>query len=295
MAVDLGWNNAPHISTALPPGQFEALTQGTHNETVRLLHAKLAETAAPDRRDRVELIGIDYHWPNLSLAQDLDHVFGHNPLRLRRFYDATNVGDTVAIPSQRTFSPLYSSYRSAFANVLGVRFIATGVPVEQIDATLEPGDLHLLARTKEAYVYENLRALPRVMLMTDWRIADFDEVLRSGWPAVDPGKTVLLQRAPSGVSAGAFKGGSARLLRYANTEVTVESEAPAQGGILLLNDVWHPWWRATVDGSEAEILQANVIFRAVVVPPGTHIVRFTFHPFTGALHELTSRLRQGAS
>ena len=99
-----------------------------------------AAAAAPDRRDRVELIGIRYHWPNLGLAQGFDHVFGHNPLRLRWFYDATHVGDTVAIPSQRQFSPLYPSYRSAFADLLGVRFIATGVPVEQIDTSLKPGD-----------------------------------------------------------------------------------------------------------------------------------------------------------
>src|SRR5207253_7519333 len=105
----------PRVSTALAPERVEALLQGTSNETVRLLKAKLAVTAAPDRRDRVELIGIDYHWPNLSLAQRFDHVFGHNPLRLRSFYEATHVGDTVALVSQRTFSPLYPSYHSAFA------------------------------------------------------------------------------------------------------------------------------------------------------------------------------------
>ena len=95
---------------------------------MRLLKARIAATAAPDRRDRIEAIGIGYHWPNLSLAQDFDHVFGHNPLRLRWFKEATQVGDTVAIPSQRRFSPLYPSYHSAFADLLGVRFIATGVP-----------------------------------------------------------------------------------------------------------------------------------------------------------------------
>jgi hypothetical protein len=295
MTADLGWNNAPHISTALPPGQFEALAQGTQNETVRLLKAKLGEAAAPDRRDRVELIGIAYHWPNLSLAQDFDHVFGHNPLRLRRFHDATHVGDTVAIPSQRTFSPLYPSYRSAFADLLGVRFVATGVPVEEIDASLHSGDLNLIARTEDAYVYENPRALPRVMLMTDWRIADFDEVVRSGWPALDPARIVLLQHSPSGVAASSSRDGHARLLRYANTEVAIQADAPAQGGVLLLNDVWHPWWRATVDGREAEILKANVIFRSVAVPPGTHIVRFTFHPLTGAWDELMSKFKQGAT
>jgi hypothetical protein len=290
MALDLAWNYAPHVSTALPPANFEALRTDTPDETVRLLEARLAAAAAPDRRDRVELIGIGYHWPNLSLVQGFDHVFGHNPLRLRAFKEATHVGDTVAIPSQRFFSPLYPSYRSAFADLLGVRFIATGVPVEEIDTSLKPGDLEFIARTRDAYVYENPRALPRVMLLTDWRAADFDELARSGWPAaVDPREVVLLKRAPAGFVRGAAAAGSARLVRYANTEVAVEVEAPA-GGILLLNDVWHPWWRAEVDGADTEILKANVIFRAVVCPRGRHLVRFTFHPFAGAFTEVVGKL-----
>jgi hypothetical protein len=255
-----------------------------------LLKAKLAAAAAPDRRDRVELIGIDYHWPNLSLAQGFDHVFGHNPLRLQSFYQATHVGDTVALASQRTFSPLYPSYHSAFADLLGVRFIATGVPINQIDSSLRPGDLKFLSHTKDAYIYENPRALPRVMLMTEWQLADFAEMLRSGWPDTDPRRTVLLEHAPAGFAQpGTASPGSARLLKYANTEVLMEVNAPG-GGILLLNDVWDPWWRAAVDGVNTEILIANVIFRAVVVPAGRHVVQFTFHPFAGALDELRREL-----
>ncbi|HKA80489.1 MAG TPA: hypothetical protein VKD43_10655 [Xanthobacteraceae bacterium] len=290
MSFDLGWNNAPHVSTALPRDHFNALRQNTTDETVRLLKARLAAAAAPDRRDRVELIGIGYHWPNLSLAQGFEHVFGHNPLRLRWFKDATHVGDTVAIPSQRLFSPLYPSYRSAFADLLGVRFIATGVPIEEIDSALKPGDLNFIARTSDAYVYENPRALPRVMLLTDWQLADFNELVRSGWPAVDPGQTVLLEKAPAAFSRSAAVGnsGTARLARYANTDIEVEVEAPA-GGILLLNDVWHPWWRASVDGAETEIMKADVIFRAVVVPRGRHVVRFTFRPFASAVAELVGK------
>jgi hypothetical protein len=290
MAADLTYNYGPHVSTALPPENFAALTPDG-DETVRLIKARLAAAAAPNRRDRVELIGIAYHWPNLSLAQGLGHVFGHNPLRLRNFGIATHAGDTVAIPAQRLFSPLYPSYRSAFADLLGVRIIATGVPVEQIDTSLAPGDLALVGRTAEAYVYENPRALPRVMLLADWRLSDFAECLRSGWPDADPRRTVLLERAPAGYAPTAAAEGSARLLRYANTEVVVEVEAPA-GGILLLNDVWHPWWRARVDEAPVEILKADVIFRAVVVPPGRHLVRFEFHPFTGTLTELAAEVRQ---
>lgn len=290
MSIDLAWNNAPHVSTALPADYFDALRHDTRDPTVQVLRERLAATTAPDRRDRVELIGIGYHWPNLSLAQGFDQVFGHNPLRLRWFKEATHVGDTVALASQRWFSPLYPSYHSAFADLLGVRFIATGVPVEEVDRSLRPGDLTLIARTPEAYVYENPRALPRVMLLTQWRVADFDALLRDGWPDVDPRQTVLLQRAPDAVTPSAV-GGSARILRYANTEVTVEVHAPS-GGILLLNDVWHPWWRAHVDGTEVEILAANVIFRAVVCPQGRHRIHFTFEPFAGALSELMAKVRR---
>ena len=148
--ADLAWNNRPNESTGLPPSHYDALRPDTANETVALLNEKLA-AAAPDRRDRVELIGIGYHWPNLSLVHGFDHLFGHNPLRLAEFARATNVADTVAVPDQRQFSPLLPSYNSALENLFGVRFIATGVPIEEIDKRLKPGDLLHIARTKDAY------------------------------------------------------------------------------------------------------------------------------------------------
>jgi hypothetical protein len=124
------------------------------------------------------------------------------------------------------------------------------------------------------------------------RLADFDWLIANGWPSdVDPRRTVLLKEAPTiprTTEAGTVPG-AARLTRYTNTEVHIDVEAPS-GGILLLNDVWHPWWRATVDGKPREILKADVIFRAVSVPPGRHMVRFTFHPLAGAFAEITEKL-----
>jgi hypothetical protein len=283
--TDLGWNNAPNESTGLKPSQYEALRPDTTDETVTLLKAKLKAAAAPDRRDRVELIGVGYHWPNIGLIHDFDHLFGHNPLRLMNFERATAAPDTVAGADQRQFPPLMSSYRSTLEDLFGVRFIAIGVPVEQIDKTLKPGDLDFVARTKDAYVYENPRALPRVLLATQWRKADFDAMLRDGvWPDVDPRRTVLLEQAPADAPNGALEG-TVRIASYRNTEIVIEADAPG-GGFVVLNDVWHPWWQASVDGKAADMLTANVLFRAVVVPPGKHIVRFNFHPFAGAFAEL---------
>jgi hypothetical protein len=287
--ADLAVNNAPHESNALPPSHYDALRPDTQNETVTLLKSKLAE--APERRDRVEMIGIGYHWPNLGLVHGFDHLFGHNPLRLREFGLATGVADTVAVPDQRPFSRLLPAYNSPLENLFGVRFVATGVPAEQIDKALKPGDLVPLARTTDAYIYENPHALPRVMLIADWRLADFEDMLRTGvWPDADPRTTVLLERAPRpSFPPAAVTGGAARIVSYANTEIVIETDTPANA-MLVLNDAWHPWWRATMDGTPAEILRANLLFRAVAVPPGRHTVRFSFHPVGGALAQLRDKI-----
>ena len=289
--VDLAWTNAPNESTGLPPAVYEALRFDTKDETIALLKTRLAATAAPDRRDRVELIGIAYHWPNLGLVHNFEHLFGHNPLRSRDFFRATAAHDTVAISDQRQFTPLLPSYRSNLENLFGVRFIAAGIPVEQIDKSLKPGDLTLIARTKDAYVYENPRALPRVLLAGNWVITAFERMIADGrWPDGWTSSSVLLERAPRpAFPPSAKKTGAARIISYRNTEVVVEVETSAST-MLVLNDVWHPWWRATLDGTPVEILKANVLFRGVAVPPGKHTVRFTFHPLAGAMAEIGERL-----
>ncbi len=92
------------------------------------------------RRDRIELAGLGFHWPNASLTHGLENTLGYNPVRLGLYSAATGAEDTVSLPDQRKFSPLFPSYRSTLANLLGLRFIATGAPIETMDRTLKPGD-----------------------------------------------------------------------------------------------------------------------------------------------------------
>lgn len=293
LVVDLAVNNGPNESTALPPASYNMLRPDTGLETIAELKRNLARTTAPDRRDRIELAGIDFPWPNASLVHGFDNTLGYNPLRLGLYSRATGAGDHVALPDQRTFSTLMPSYRSLLADMLGLRFVATGVPVEEIDKTLKPGDLKLLTRTRESYIYENPRALPRVILATEAVTADFETLLTTGqWPAFDPGKTVLLEKLTPAATASAppafAVSPGAAIVSYANTEVVTEAVSP-RGGWLVLNDVWQRWWTVEVNGQRAELLRANVLFRAVRVPPGRVTVRFAFRPLEGLLADLRVR------
>jgi hypothetical protein len=305
MTVDLWANNGPNQSTALPPANYDILLPNCKNPTIRFLKTRLREPLPSARRDRVELAGLGFEWPNAGLVHDFDHVLGYNPLRLAGITKAAGAEDTVAEPGQRRFTPLFPSYRSRLADLLGLRYIATGVPIERIDRRLQPGDLLLVARTKDAYIYENPRALPRAMFVDKWRKADFAQLTQDGkWPDFDPAKTVLLNDEPpafegaettspdaSSAAGRAPKTSRARIRMYRNTVVELEVDAAANG-FALLNDVWHPWWFATVDGQPADILQANVLFRAVPVKAGRHVVRFEFEPLSGAIAEVGGALRR---
>jgi hypothetical protein len=288
-AVDLRWNNGPNGASALPASEIDMLQPATANATVAKLKSLVAATRSPTRRDRVELIGLGFHWPNASMTHGLEQTLGYNPVRSKLYVAATGAGDSSGSPGQRKFTALLPSYNSRMSNLLGLRYIATGVPIEQIDKTLRLEDLPLIARTPDGYIYENPDAFPRVWFASRSVAGDFERMIAAGaWPAGDPRTTVVLEAASRPSGATAAGGGDARLVAYRNTSVQVAASS-AGGGWVVLNDLWHPWWFAEVDGKPAAIERANVLFRAVAVPPGAHTVTFTFRPFRGAWREWWTR------
>jgi hypothetical protein len=301
MLADLGWNNAPNESTGLSPESYEVLRPDSTNETIAILKKKVEENRGPDRIDRVELVGVGFHWPNVSLVHGLHHTLGYNPVRSAVYSNSVGARDHIAGPDQRLFTPLLPSYKSLMADLVGLRYIASAISLDELyrvaprqpglpPAVFDPKEFPLVARTGDAYIYENPRAFPRVLFAGNALQADFDSLIKTGaWPRFDPKQTVLLDRLINPKEAELKDGTrSVKLASYRNTEVIIEAESQS-GGFVVLNDSWDDWWAVEVDGQPAPIERANVVFRAVTVPPGKHIVRFVFRPFRGALAEVLRR------
>ncbi len=324
VGADLALSNGPSEATGKPIDRAqEALNPDTRNETIAFLSHHLRRKPGSPWRDRIEVAGVGFDWQNAAEAHGFDQTLGYNPLRTALVTRALGAGDYIAGYEQRAFSPLFPSYRCRLADLLGLRFIASPVPIARLDRRIGDEDLNFVGRTPDAYIYENPRALPRVLFVENAMVADFDRILADGrWPEFDPRQTVLLdssdppdpdQRplpmtvavspeiavlpaAPlpsleiaSRPGAPPEKEADAIIVRYENTRVDVAVNAP-RAGFLVLSDVWHPWWRASVDGSASLIRRANVMFRAVRVPAGRHSIRFEFHPLSGALSDLSRKL-----
>ena len=80
--------------------------------------------------------------------------------------------------------------------------------------------------------------------------------------------TALPDRAGAGVSLTSYE---ANALSF---------EAKTDGGLAVFSDIYYPGWQCTIDGEPAEILRANYVLRAVVLPAGKHTVQFRFDPQT---------------
>jgi uncharacterized membrane protein YfhO len=68
-----------------------------------------------------------------------------------------------------------------------------------------------------------------------------------------------------------------RITRWEPTRVTLDVDAPAES-YAVLTDTFDPGWRATVDGKPAKIVAADLLFRAVRVPPGAHRIEMSYEP-----------------
>lgn len=71
--------------------------------------------------------------------------------------------------------------------------------------------------------------------------------------------------------------GQARFLVDDPDRIVILTQAEFDG-VLVLADAWMPGWEARVDGKPTEIARANIAFRAIRVPAGTHEVEWVYAP-----------------
>lgn len=63
----------------------------------------------------------------------------------------------------------------------------------------------------------------------------------------------------------------------ANRLVLTVDAAGQKGPWLFYSDVWHPLWKADVNGKGAKIFKANLAYKALKLKPGLNEIRFYFH------------------
>lgn len=133
-------------------------------------------------------------------------------------------------------------------------------------------------------IYENLAVLPRAYLVHQVEIVPDEAAAIAAIQdsQFDPGRKFV--RLPvDNEAAGTLTLGRSSpadgviitTYRPERVELIARLDTP---GWLVLTDAHYPGWQVTVDGQPAEIIPANLMFRAVPLPAGEHAVLFEFKP-----------------
>ena len=144
---------------------------------------------------------------------------------------------------------------------------------------------------REARIYEYDDVLPRASIFYQAEVEPNEsEVLRRlADPAVDIFRTVLLDRTKLKAADIAELSKLEPNVNRSASAATIASYLPQaveihasldRTGILVLNDSDYPGWAVRVDGAAARWFTANYLFRAVLLPPGSHVIRFVYNSRT---------------
>lgn len=134
------------------------------------------------------------------------------------------------------------------------------------------------------YVYRVNSVLPRTFVVSDWVILESEEAILkelSQRSADQHFKQVLFLKSdlkntelPKETSKDLTH--SAQVVSYKPSEVKIEGFSN-QDGFLILSDMYHKHWQATVDGRPTSVVPAYFTLRAVQTPKGKFSVVFKYH------------------
>lgn len=170
---------------------------------------------------------------------------------------------------------------SPINRLFGVKYVISGTELKNYGFG-GTEDWELIGIRDGLLFYENPDPLPRAFVASGYEVVPDETAARQrvGSGDMSTGERVLLATEPRcDVDSS---GGAATITHYEPNSVTVEVEAEGSG-LLVLSDQYDDDWKVTVDGEDADLLQADIALRAVCVPDGAHTVRFDYRPWTVAM------------
>lgn len=165
-----------------------------------------------------------------------------------------------------------------FLDVSGIRHVITTQELTDNDFSLLQS-IDMGSRT--AHLYQYLRYPGRFMLFGRMHAAkDNKEAIEKLLDqSIDLKKELVIQSTNGFILNESDVKGSIRLLSYEANRVSLACKTNGDA-FLYVSDVYYPGWKAYIDEKEVSIYRANLAFRAVYVPKGSHTVLFVYRPLS---------------
>lgn len=207
--------------------------------------------------------GIPLFSQNGAMQVDWPSVFGYDSLE-----PAAHIALASSVPDPR----------STAYDILGVSHVLAGGALDDYTGGERP--LTLVGRQGAAWVYARARTLPLARMVNSVEVIPDDAlaIARIHDPSFDPAAVALVKEPiECRLDPGAGESGTAEIVSHEPTRWEIQTKSDSEA-LLVLAENAYPGWQVTIDGVPTESLVAYTSIRAVCVPPGEHIVVWTFRP-----------------
>lgn len=205
-------------------------------------------------------------------------------------YRGIDSADAIVSRRPRRYSNLFQALKDErlsferYFQLFNVKYILAPHPVQTANIPVNLAtSFHStsdLESAKECYVYELTTYLPRAFIVDRFEATESEKALDViGRADFDLRTTVALEKHPGLMLDEKPDGPSWGVKNFVQSPHRVSMNVTVdRPSILVLHDFMDEYWHAYVDTEEVELLRANYLMRAVVVPDGAHTVIFTYKP-----------------
>lgn len=229
---------------------------------------------------------VPYAW---AARLGLQLISGYEPFNLRHYqaYDGLMQRGEGPPGDAITWTDFTRIARWDLFDNLNVRYVLTPAPLRplpdrfELVAQYQGQPLFVLYRgmyRTPVFVYRNSGAKPRVFWASRVVPASGESDAMALIRRHDLRDVAVVEGAEAGQQAEtASAAAAARVASAADGFLEVETESPAPR-FLVISEVWHPGWRATVDGAAHRLHRTNLALMGTWMPAGKHRLVLRFRP-----------------
>jgi hypothetical protein len=252
------------------------------------IHAEYLETLIhPTQPARIAPLTRSLPSYGSAPALGLELVTGYDPFNMRhyqRYLDLLQYNE-VRGPRAAVWTDIGDIRRFDMLAALNVLFVvaphAIDVPPEYTlvasFASQPQFRFYEGVRTGPVYVYRNGRFLARAFFVSNVVSAANEEEMDRAVEKVDLREAAVVDRpAPTGVSL-ADASDYVDVSKSAAGALAVAAQN-AHRRFLVISEVWHPGWRAAVDGRAAALYETDIALQGLWLEPGVHTIELRYWP-----------------
>ena len=229
--------------------------------------------------------------PNLTRPWDVPAASGTGSLGIERYLDVLGMGG----PGDVYPETLSVAHRGL--DLFSIRYVLVRRGTALADDMRQHGDRWSAIEEVQYYerdpdtqytLFKNARALPRAWCVPAIARVTPGEALAAirsghlpgGRGEFHPERVALVE--PDTLrdwKEGAIDAEGTEVLAEVDRQhrYLVRTNAPC---LLVLSEVYYPWWRASMDEGDVEIARVNHTMIGIPVPPGSHVVRLRLEPMS---------------